>query len=299
MKKLIIIIVFMGMGLISLAQEIPNYNFQSWVSNEIYENPEFWSTSNDPLLAVFGLVPVSKSTDAYSGDYSARLETKDLSSLGLQIPGIVTLAQINIVTSPPSYSITGGLALNENVSKLTGMYKYDGVDGDFATVLIYNFKHNEGSDFDTIGYGVTYLQDASNWTSFTVDMQNLNNHIPDTFNVIIMSSSSPDFTTGAGSVLLVDSITIETNTGIIQLNENIINVKVYPNPSARYVQFETAEFDKDRNISIYNLSGKLISTTTFNKLKTIVDVSELPPALYTYSITKNNKKLNSGSFIKN
>ncbi len=299
MKKLIVVIVFMGMGLISLAQEIPNYNFQSWVSNEIYENPEFWSTSNDPLLALFGLIPVSKSTDAYSGDYSAQLETKDLSTLGLHIPGIVTLAQINIVTSPPSYSINGGLALHENVSKLSGMYKYDGVEGDLATVLIYNFRNDEGSEFDTIGYGVTYLPDASTWTPFTVNMQNLNNHVPDTFNVIILSSSSPDFTTGAGSILLVDSISIETNTGIIQLNENIINVKVYPNPSTNNVQFETTEFDKDRRVNIYNLSGKLISTTTFNKLKTIVDVSELPPALYTYSITKNNQILNSGSFIKN
>jgi len=298
MKKHLTVIVLMGLSIISFTQTLPNNNFQTWIDHGTYETPNYWSTP-DTILSSLGVTTVSKSTDAYIGDYSAKLETKTVPFIGLHVPGIITLAEIGIVISPPSYSISGGYALQENVSKLTGMYKYDGVEGDSATVLIYNFKHNEGSDFDTIGYGVTYLQDASSWTSFTVNMQYINSHVPDTFNVIFMSSSSPDFTTGTGSILLVDNIEIETNTGIINLNTNLINVEVYPNPTTSYVEFETIEFDKDRNINIYNLSGKLISTTPFNNFKTIVDVSELYPALYTYSITKNNKILNSGSFIKN
>ena len=299
MKKLIIVIVLVNLSLVALSQEIPNNNFQSWVNVETYENPEFWSTSNDPLLAIFSLIPVSKSTDAYSGDFSARLETNELPLLNLHIPGIVTLATINIVTEPPSYSIGGGLFLQENVSKLTGMYKYTGVEGDSATVIIYNFKHDEGSVFDTIGYGVTYLQDATDWSSFTVNMHNLNNHVPDTFNVVILSSSSTDFTAGAGSVLLVDDIAIETNTGIFSINANTINVKVYPNPSANFVQFETNKSEKDRKVNIYTIDGMLISVNNFYNNKTSIDVSELPPAMYTYSITKNSTILNRGSFVKN
>jgi hypothetical protein len=276
-----------------MAQTIPNSEFQEWISEGNFENPEFWSTSNSVLLT-----PVSKSTDAYSDDYSARLETKDVPLLGLQIPGIITLAEINIVFSPPSYSISGGLFLQENVSKLTGMYKYDGIEGDSATVLIYNFKHDEGSNFDTIGYGVAYLQDASSWTSFTVNMQIINSHIPDTFNVVLMSSSSPDFTTGAGSVLLVDNIEIETNTGIINFNEDLINVKVYPNPVTEYVEFETTETQNGRMLNIYDLGGNLIITNNFSSIKTKVDIIELPSALYTYSITKHNQIIKTGSFIK-
>jgi len=298
MKKHITIIVLLFLGIVSIAQTIPNSEFQTWVSEGDFENPEFWSTSNNPILSALGVIPVSKSTDAYTGDYSARLETKDVALLGLQIPGIITLAQVDIVVSPPSYSISGGLALQENVSQLTGMYKYEAVEDDSATVLIYNFRHNEGSDFDTIGYGVTYLQNASSWTSFTVNMQYVNSHIPDTFNVIFMSSSSPDFTSGAGSVLLVDSITIETNTGIINLNTNLINVKAYPNPVTDFIQFETTEIEANRVVNIYDLNGNLISTTSFSNLSTTVNIRVLPSALYTYCIINNNSILNRGSFIK-
>jgi len=298
MKKLNTVMVLLCFSIISMAQTIPNYEFQEWITEGDYENPEYWSTSNNPILSSIGVIPVSKSIDAFVGDYSARLETKDVALLGLQIPGIITLAQINIVVSPPSYSISGGLALQENVSKLTGMYKYEGVEGDSATVIIYNFKHDEGSDFDTIGFGVTYLQDASLWTSFTVNMQYVNSHVPDTFNVVFMSSSSPDFTTGAGSVLRVDNIEIETNTGIINLNANMINVEVYPNPTTDYVQFETAEVEDGRMINIYDLGGNLMSTNSFSSLKTSINISNLPSAQYTYCVIKNNSIQNRGSFIK-
>ena len=298
MKKLVTVLILLCFSIISSAQTIPNSEFQEWITEGDFENPEFWSTSNNPILSALGVVPVSKSTDAYVGDFSARLETKDVALLGLQIPGILTLAEINIIVSPPSFNISGGLALQENVSKLTGMYKYDGVEGDSATVIIYNFKHNEGSDFDTIGYGFAYLQDASAWTPFIVNMQYVNSHIPDTFNVIFMSSSSPDFTTGAGSVLLVDNIEIETNTGIINLNANLINVEVFPNPVTDYVQFETTELEDGRVINIYDLGGNLISTTSFSKLKTSININNLPPAPYTYCVLRHNIIQNRGSFIK-
>ncbi len=296
MKKLITVIILMSISLISFTQTLPNNDFQIWNDNGAYESPNHWSTP-DTITSALGIITVSKSTDAYIGDYSAKLETRIVPLIELHIPGMITLAEIGIVISPPSYTINGGFALNKNVSKLTGMYRYDGVEGDSATVLIYNFKHDEGSEFDTIGYGVTYLHDATDWTLFTVEMQNLNYHVPDTFNVIIMSSSSPDFSYGEGSVLLVDDLTIETNTGIINLNTNKTIVNIYPNPTSDYIQFETIKSEKGRKVSIYNVVGKLIYTTDFNNPKIKIHTNTFPSGIYTYQVTRYNSIINTGSFI--
>ena len=298
MKKLITIVILMGFGVFVNGQVLPNNDFQTWNDFGLYERPEFWSTP-DSITSKLSTVTVSKSTDAYSGSYSARLETKSIPLIGYQIPGILTLAKINIVVSPPSYSISGGYALKENVSRLSGMYKYSGAGGDSATVLIYNFKNDEGSAYDTIGFGVTYLHDASEWTEFNVDMINLNYHVPDTFNVLIMSSSSPDFSSGEGSVLFVDDLTIETNTGIFQLNTNAINVSVFPNPATDYVNFKTAQSANDRKIEIYSIKGEKIASKDFVNTNLKINTSEYSEGIYTFRISKNGNILNTGSFIKN
>ncbi len=297
MKKLISVVVLACLCQFTFGQSLPNSNFQLWTNHDTYDSPDYWSTP-DSILSLLGLSTVSKSTDAFSGSYSAKLETKEIPFIGIQVPGIITLADINIVLSPLSYSVSGGLALHENVSKLTGMYKYAGVAGDSATVLIYNFKHETGSSFDTIGYGVSVLNNASSWTSFTVNMQNLNNHVPDTFNVIIMSSSNPNFSSGAGSILLVDSLAIETNTGIINLNTNVISVDTYPNPVSNFLRFETSKTDNNRKINIYDINGNLLSTNNFNTTIAQVNVKYLSAGLYLFRVSNNNTILNRGSFIK-
>ncbi len=286
----------MCFSLLSFAQNLPNAKFETWTNYGLYEEPELWNTPNPYTTFVsLNAITVSKSSDAFSGDYSAKLETIDIAGM-FQVPGVITLAQISVDFITVSYSISGGLALKENVSKLSGMYKYQGSDGDSATVLIYNFKRDGDGEMDTIGYGSGYLQDATSWTPFTVNMQYLNSHVPDTFNVIILSSA---LDVHPGSTLLVDSLTIETNTGIIDLSHNQIRVNVYPNPSSDFVYFETMTDKKERIISIYNIVGELISVYDFSRSKTKISVKEFPSGIYTYRISNQDKLLKRGSFVTN
>ncbi len=293
MKNLIITTILVALSLVNFSQTLPNAEFQSWIDNGFYEEPEFWNTPN-PALLLLGSYTVLKSDIAFSGDYSAMLETKSFFG-SIVIPGVITLAQINIDPSSQQYTIDGGLALHENVSKLTGMYQYSGANGDSASVLIYNFKRNDDGIMDTIGYGFGYLKDAVSWTSFTVNMVNLNNHVPDTFNVIIVSSGV-EFQ--AGSVLLVDSLAIETNTGIINLGDELVSVKIYPNPSSEFVTFETYNFEKDRLISVYNAVGSLVGIKYFSEKSTKMSVVDFPSGIYTFRITKDSRLLSRGSFLK-
>ncbi|NQU32559.1 MAG: T9SS type A sorting domain-containing protein [Bacteroidetes bacterium] len=292
MKNVIISFVLMLFNMTLLGQSLPNSDFDSWIDYGPYEDPQFWNTPNEYLI-LFGQYTVSKSTDAYSGDYSAMLETKFLSVTN--VPGVITLAQINVDLLNQTYSIDGGIALHENVSKLTGMYKYEAAGNDSAMILIYNFKRDSVGEMDTIGYGISNLGNASTWTPFTVNMDNLNTHIPDTFNVIILSSGAE---LHAGSILYVDSLAIETNTGIFNLDDNRMITKVYPNPSPDIVYFEASENNKDRILRIFNVSGKLVSELDFREVKTKLNVKKYPIGIYTYQVTKHNRILSSGSFIK-
>jgi len=303
MKNAFLTVILMCLSYIALGQDLPNSDFESWADSVTYEEPEFWNTPN-PHTSPFPIMEITttKSDDAYSGDYSVMLETKSILGNNFQVPGLITLAEIFADIPNLTFSINGGLALQENVLKLSGMYKYQqSAEGDSASVLIYNYKRNDEGEIDTIGFGFSYLYDTSLWTPFAVNMEYLNSNVPDTFNVIISSSSLPStgFELPLGSILQVDSLTIETNTGIINLSDEQISVNVYPNPSADFVQFETSEFEKERIIRVYNSVGKLINVSDFSENKTKISVTELPSGLYTYHITKHNKVLNTGSFIKN
>lgn len=301
MKRIFTLFAVICYSSLSYSQILPNNYFQTWVTETNYEYPENWNTP-DPFIAGFPILTttVSKSTDAYYGDYSVFLETKDILGGTYQVPGLITLADINIDFLNVNFSIAGGMPLQENVSKLTGVYKYDGANGDSATALIYNFKRDTNGDMDTIGYGLKYLHDAPNWTPFAVNMVNLNTNIPDTFNVIILSSalnmSNLQFMTG--SRMYVDSLVIETNTGIIPLPFIQETITAYPNPTSAEITFKSENQLTGTNIEIYSLNGKLISSSSFNNSKITMDVSLLITGKYIYVIKEKNTIKARGTFTK-
>lgn len=294
MKILFLSFVFTLFSIVSYGQMIPNNEFNDWTSFGSYSDPDGWKTPN-PFLSIIGESTVFKSTDAYSGNYSVMMETRYLAGFA-DAPGLITLADIFIDIANLEYSIEGGLPLNENVKQLTGMYKYQGVDNDSATVLIYNFKRDNQGEIDTIGYGLKYLHNTSDWTPFTVEMGYINSHVPDTFNVIFLSSGQEFHT---GSVLQIDSVAIETNTGTFHIGENITIVNVFPNPTTDLITFETKETNKNRNLSIFDINGKLISTNNFVNKSIEVSVINLPIGNYTWQVAIKNNISASGIFIKN
>ena len=293
MKNIFTLIVLFSIVLSGKAQTLPNNDFESWEMGT-YEDPEFWNTANY-LTSLFGVVSVTKSENAYSGTYCARLETIDITGL-TQAPGLLTLAEFTVNTSTFEYNFSGGYFLQENVSRLTGMYKYTGALDDSASIIIYNFKHPEGEEMDTIGVGMTFLYDTEDWTPFEVIMENNNNHLPDTFNVIILSSGSTDM--NVGSVLLVDSVAIETNTGIIDLWNPQKPLHVYPNPAIETVNFEANEPATDRELIVYDLNGRIVNKTEF-KSKTIqIDIKAFKAAVFSYSVIQDGRRVYSGTFLK-
>ena len=276
------------------AQTLPNNDFENWEDMGNYEEPEFWNSPNQ-LTVNLGAVGVTKSEDAYSGNYAARLETIDLLGGSLQVPGLLTLAEMSF-QGFDGVSFSGGYFLQENVSRLTGMYKYAGVDGDSASVVIYNFRHPQGEEIDTIGTGFTFLYDASDWTAFEVIMVNNNTHLPDTFNVMIFSSGSEDM--HIGSALFIDSLIIETNTGIIDLWNPIAPLHVYPNPAVEMVNFQANEEAAERELFIFDANGRMLRKTDFCNKTVQLNIKAFKPGLFTYSVIEKGRRIYGGSLLK-
>lgn len=295
MKKILAIFMLLSTTTV-FSQSLPNNNMEEWDNAIIYEQPQNWNTPN-PYTALLGVISVSKSDDAFSGNYSAKLETKELLGGQIVVPGVITLADFAINIADSSFSMHGGYFLQENVYKLSGRYKYSGVEGDSASILMYNFKNTNESGFDTIGVGFTFLNDTDEWQPFTVMMQYLNYSVPDTFNVIIASSSL----VGAkeGSTLWIDSLTIYTNTGIIDLWSPKKPLKVYPNPATDVINFSAIEIKTGSVLTIYDNFGRKIAENDFPNTSSKINISDFIPGVYAYALSLNNRILNSGTFIKN
>lgn len=299
MKKINLLFTLLIVNILTFGQTLPNNSFETWEANPFpsYEEPPPWNTAN-PFTALAGAVSVTKSEDANSGEFSARLETIEI-NIGqtFQAPGLLTLADFNINLGTLEFSFNGGIFLQEKVSKLMGKYKFTAAENDSATVLIYCFSHPEGEDIDTIGIGTSYLHDAVEWTDFSVDMFYLSPATPDTFNVLIMSTGS--FEIGnmpPGSVMLVDDITIETAVGT---DENMVVEKanIYPIPANDYLTFELNE-SNDYTLNIFDINGRLLKEARFEGNTTSTNISNLSKGTYTYQILDKKGLRYAGSFIK-
>ncbi len=294
MKKIIVLVLCALAVQTTLGQTLPNSGFEQWINHTTYMEPESWNTSNQ-ITSFAGVSGVARSSDAYAGDYSVRLETVNLLNL-ITLPGAITFADFYVNIADSIFGMSGGIPMHDRVTELKGMYKYAAVDNDSAAVLMYNYKSN-GGVMDTIGHGYTYLHNANAWTSFTVHMQYQNNHTPDTLNIAIFSSGNEQ-QLHVGSVLLVDSLVLHTYTGVINLSAEQIRINIYPNPAQSSVTLKTGAAHKDRQLFLYDLSGKLVSIFPFETQKITLNIQQFHAGIYLFKVKQNNSWVGSGRFVK-
>lgn len=276
------------------AQEIPNNGFESWENFGNYENPTSWNTPNQ-YTALASVVVVSKSEDAAAGGFSAKLETKTVFGSFVS-PGLITLADFVVDIIGNSFSITGGIAMHERPVKIKGMYKYTAVEHDSALLQAYNYKYLENGERDTLGIAVWYGQPAANWTPFEVDMEYDSALIPDTLNIVIMSSSDAGFI--PGSVLMVDSLTLELQTGLQIALTNDRQLRIYPNPVSDCLSIESQLPLRQAELIISDANGRETKRIALNPRSTTIDMSKLPAGMYDCSIIEGNTRLYRQSIIK-
>jgi hypothetical protein len=293
MRNLFTLVLLSVFSIVLNAQTVPNHSYETWEDFGAYENPVSWNTPN-PFTSLASVVVVTKSDDAVSGNFSAKLETKILFA-GFSAPGLLTLADFFADILTGDFSITGGIPLQDKPVKIKGYYKYSSVIEDSAFVQAYNFKYTGDQQRDTIGMAVWYGQAAETWTYFEAPFTYESNEIPDTLNIIIMSTGSSVFT--PGSIMHVDSLSLELETGVNLPLLPETGFRHFPNPAKDIINLQSPVQLQNAEVTIISADGRTLFTDIWNGRQKSIAISNLNSGLYTYRVIQNERILHSATFL--
>jgi hypothetical protein len=295
MKKVMYIAVLSMTFLFGFGQNVPNPGFEAWIDYGSYEDPKNWQSPNE-VTSGLGIFTVSKSTDTYSGNYSVRMESKNILGGLFKVPGTVTLGEFVIDINNQTAFIEGGVPFDNRPDKLKGFYKYYPGQGDFMQAFVFLYKHNQTTGHrDTIGTGYySYADTVDTWSSFETDIIYTSAEVPDSLNIIIMASDILNAV--QGSTLLVDSLIFDYTTVVEQPVKASELMLAYPNPCNQQITFDVAKDWEETRLSIYNSTGQLMFMEIIGNKKRVVSTGSYQDGVYFYRI-KSGSEMKSGTFI--
>ena len=165
MKKLVLLLlVFLSFGFSIYAQNnVTNGSFENWISN-IFSYPQNYPfTSNS--YAYFQnqtFFNVTKSTDAYHGNYAVQLTTN---TNNFRDTTIAYLSNSNPNNSPSPFQWHGGIPYNQKPLGIRGWYKYNVATNDSGTILVV-FSHG-GTNIGTYIFQVGGMHSSYSLFNFT------------------------------------------------------------------------------------------------------------------------------------
>lgn len=287
MKNLLLWLIMYCLPLHSLiAQDLPNTGFEIWEQQAggLYSQPQGWSTLN--ILALIGSPQTAtQTTDAASGTYAARLETKTF--FGNLIAGLLYLGNFDIAQGvnglQPGVPFSGG-----RPNKFTGTYKYLPVNGDSAVVFAQLWHYNtQTNKRDTVAEAATsILNTASTYTNFELDFNYFSTEQPDSVYIVLISSGGGQNGQGQnGSTLFIDNVAFQYNTGTVPLfGSNLNQIQVYPTPTQNQLTIQLPAPLQQGSFELYNLQQQLVLKSTLAQAQTTLYLQNLPSGIYTYRI---------------
>ncbi|MCC3157525.1 T9SS type A sorting domain-containing protein [Hymenobacter sp. 15J16-1T3B] len=243
MKRLLLSLALLASAATAaLAQSapIPNGGFETWTGAGAAERPQNWQNTDDLLQASFPIPlvvgAVTKSPDAHTGSFAARLETKAINIFSTPIlyPGILILGtRIHVSGNPGGASDGAGMPFTSRPQALQVHYKLTGnnVAQDSASILVFLTRYINGRS-TILALGETYLLEAKpTYTQLQVPLQYVSNLAPDSIHVIAFSGAL-DGNLTAGNVLTLDDFTTvgSVATAAQEARRNP-ELAPFPNPS--------------------------------------------------------------------
>jgi hypothetical protein len=305
--------VFVSASLFAQTQ-ITNAGFENWgnASPGISSEATNWySNGSGSNLAKFASATMSKdATTKHSGTASVLVQT--ISYAGTAVNGSGTTGVVNA----PSFTKSEGYIGTINYStatddrrmafigrpdSLVGWYLYTaGGSAEQAKVraILHTGDYNDPEtpvnsnhpdlSANKIGDALfvsTAGVNVANWTRFSVPFNYVNANTP-AYIMVNFTSSNDQNTTTTGSKFWLDDIAVVYNSSGISTNTaKPNNINVFYADKNVYVNF-TTKTDEQSTLSIYDLTGKLVSSQKIeNNKSNSVNVSSLNTGLYLYQIT--------------
>ena len=266
----------------TLSQQLENSGFEQWENvGTGEEEPLSWSsTKTSDNSSLNGLAPqvISRSTDAHTGTYAAKLVNKNVPFVNIVANGILTNGIVHTTTNPQDSYVYTDVNSSDHSQPFTsfpdsivGWYKYapQGNDVGNIQVLLHGSYGQLPIDASTsiIALAEFDFSANSNWTRFSTPFiyyPTINNP-----SYILCNISAGDSTQAvANSELKIDDLELIYNTTKIpDESTNSINV-TYLND---HLQFSNVV--NEINYAIYNLQGQLMNIGKIDRYNRNVSIT--------------------------
>ena len=290
-KGFFIIIPVLLAGVIS-AQTIPNNGMETWINHGQYDDPQFWDTPNQEICFFpFYTKVVTKNTSHQSGSFSAKLETQLIPVINITVPGVITLGTLSIDIVAGTYAVNGGVPIADMPSHLKGFYKFQPKGGDSCAIGISLTKWANGTR-DSIGIGYFSTHDTiASWTPFSAWIDYKTVTVPDTMNILAISSAM--YTPTSGTILYVDDLNLDYTTGLSG-NDSARGIDIYNDRELHeLLVFFDFPVSRQTSLRLYNMMGKKVSeipSRPIDKERVKINYADINPGLYILEIIHNDKR---------
>ncbi len=280
---------------------IPNASFESWTTGGNYSDPVGWDTPNEELMLIpfIGITVVSKSTDHHgTGSYSVKLETKHYTIPPTDVPGFMTCGKLTVSLISGTYSLTGGVPVTDIPTHLKGYYKYFPKGGDSCAIGI-GLTKTTGTILDTIGMGSFSTKDTiADWTPFSAWIDYISTVVPDTMNIVAMSTAQEVMT--IGTVLYVDDLYLDYTVGYDK-KDPAAGISVYNDrETSRLMVFFDFPEPELISIRLISMTGQDISALRPGSVKNgrkIIGYEGRGQGVYLLQIVHDNKVFTRKFFL--
>lgn len=276
MIKIVSVLLLCLLGFISYGQSLINENFESWIDNTAFIDPEGWITLND-LSPEYGIpYTVLKSTEAMEGQYAAQMESRTfkIDTYTDTLPGVLFYGS-NIFAGI-NYPWT------KRIKKISFNYKYkpNGIDSG-AFYFVVGYKNKQTGKY--VQNGVAYFlftKKVESYTKVELPVYYNSNNKCDTVVIAFMNSiESRKNRHKPGTILLIDDIDTEWEDfpPMSIMNEPETTFGIYPNPASDIIYIKGLT-SNNYTAKIMDVTGKTVLTE--NLIDDSINIEKLKPGLY-------------------
>lgn len=283
--------------MISSAQSLVNENFETWINNSAFEDPEGWVTLND-LSPEYGIpFTVLKSSDAKEGNYAAQLQSYTFLDGNNNVD---TLPAIMVYGSDINSGITYAWAKRLKTISFTYKYLPNGIDTGIMYLTVGYRNRRTNRYVDQGGAYYIFNKKETTYTKIYLPLYYTSNHKCDTF--VFAFINSFEKTNGnrvkPGTVLLIDDIDTEWEDfpAVMNFEEPELELGIYPNPVIDRIFLKGLNGERFTGVVTDMLGRKVLESTIIDKS---MDIIGLTPGLFHLCIYDvKGKQVGSQYFYK-
>lgn len=286
MKKLLFTFTAASFISVSAFAQILNNGFENWTSMGAYSNPDNWETLNN-YTALAGVYTATKGMPGNPGASYLMLTSKTVSTS--VVNGVAVYGKLDV----PSMQGVAGLPFTQQPVRLTGNWQHMIYGSSQGSILVKLTKWNTVTNMrNVVATGsVTLTGMAMSWATFTVNLTYTSSVAPDSCMIVLKASGT---TPTNNDYLWVDNLAFSGSvTGINNLENNISDVSIFPNPATENFTIElNVKKASPINFKLVDLTGKLIKEINagevFGNYKTSISITDIAKGSYFLKISSDD-----------